>query len=1073
MNSRRNWIGSLAQPVAIVGLSLVCLVLPGILRGAKGQQMQAPGAARGGAESLGDLRFRNLGPANAGGRVAAVAGAPGNPNVIYVGAAGGGVWKTTDGGISWRAIWDNMPTASIGAIALAPQNPNWVWVGTGEGNPRNDVLDGHGVFFSSDGGSTWKQMGLETTGQIPVVLVSPSDANTVYVASIGHAWAPNTDRGVFRTTDGGKTWQKVLYINDTTGASDLVMDPQNPKTLYAGMWQVTRHPWILESGGASSGIYRSTDGGDNWQKLTSGLPAGLMGRVGLAVAPSNPSHLYALVESKSGVLWESRDGGNRWAKVSDDRSIQARPFYFSHLYVPQDNEDRIYFLSYDILLSTDGGKDAHIIARGVHPDHHSLWIDPKDPSHLIEGNDGGVYVSSDAGDHWRYLDNLPIEQYYSVAIDDRVPYTVCGGLQDNNGWCGPSNSLKSGGIGPSDWQVFVGGDGQYVIPGRGGSPYVYADSQGGAIVRTNREDFASAQVRPYALGQFDLEVTKLKYRFNWTAPIAISPKDSNEVYIGANVLFRSKDAGAHWTAISDDLTRNDKTKQALTGGPITLDISSAENYDTILSISISPLDPNVIWVGTDDGCIQMTRDGGAHWTNVATAIQNLPEWGRISQIDASPFAAGTAYAAVDFHEMDNNKPYVVKTDDFGKTWTAITRNLPDGVPAHVVREDPNKRGLLVVGTDTGLFYADGDTDWKPLRAGFPACAVFDLQFAPKNHDLVVVTHGRGMFILDDISPLEQMSTAGTGFHLFPVADAVRWRARSAGGFSLGAFTAPNPPSGAVITFRVSRTPEQIEARLPVLITISDSQGHVVRKMDPRPHDGINRIVWPLDYESAQPLNFIAGAEVGSFEEGGGGRNGSPPPVAPGTYRIEIQDAAAASGGSSTPSQSQSVKVEADPRFKLDPAGFATQTKVALEARDVLAELHGLLNSMEAMHARLLELGSHRKDEVGTRATQLAAKVASIEAPLFNTAGLRDSKVYLHYLSTVHDRLTRLTSQIAANYGEAPNQIALDELAGLTTEVKRHAAEFDQFLATDAAAFNKLAAEHGVQALDLGKPPAPK
>ncbi|MFZ0819990.1 MAG: hypothetical protein WAM91_07960 [Candidatus Acidiferrales bacterium] len=1066
MKNIRCGMKALAQASAIFSLLMACLILPAISHGQGGQQSQAPSAARGDAQSLGDLRFRNLGPAVAGGRVAAVVGVPGNPNIIYVGAAGGGVWKTTDGGITWRAISESFPTASIGAIALAPQNPSWVWVGTGEGNPRNDVLTGHGIFFSSDAGASWKPMGLETTGQIPVVLVSPADANTVFVASIGHAWGPNADRGVFRTTDGGKSWQKVLYLNDTTGASDLVMDPSNPKILYAGMWQVTRHPWILESGGASSGIYRSTDGGDTWQKLTAGLPPGLMGRIGLAIAPGNPSHIYALIESKNGVLWESRDGGNRWAKVSDDRSIQARPFYFSHLYVPQDNEDRIYFLSYDILLSTDGGKNAHIIARGVHPDHHSLWIDPRDPAHLIEGNDGGVYVSTDAGEHWRYLDNIPIEQFYSVAPDDRVPYTICGGLQDNNGWCGPSNSLKSGGIGPNDWQVFVGGDGQYVVPGRGGSPYIYADSQGGAIVRTNRENEASAFIRPYNLGQFDLEVAKLKYRFNWTAPIAISPKDSNEVYIGGNVLFRSKDAGAHWTAISGDLTRDDKTKQVLTGGPIILDLSSAENYDTILSISISPLDTNIIWVGTDDGCVQVTRDGGAHWTNVAGTIPNLPEWGRISQIDASPFAAGTAYAAVDFHQMDNNKPYVFKTEDFGKTWTAITRNLPDGVPAHVVRENPNKRGVLVVGTDTGLYYSDGDSDWKPMRSGFPVSSVFDLQFAAKTHDMVVATHGRGIFVLDNISPLEQMPPANAGFHLFPIADAVRWRAGRGGGFSLGGFSAPNPPNGAVITFAVSGTPEEIQRRDAVMIYIYDSQGHLVHMIESHPHLGMNRVVWPLNYEAPVPLNFTSSAGGGAGEEGGG-RGSVVPFVPPGTYRVEVVD----SGTQQT--QSQTVKVEPDPRMKTDPAGFAVQTKAALNARNALSELNTLVNHMEMIRGQLHVLGVRSKTEVGSRALDLEQKVAAMEDPLYNPAALHDSKVYLHYLSRMSDRLSRVAGQVSAGYGELPSQMALDELAELSAEVKRRVAEFDHFLATDGVAFNKFAAEQGVQALTLPKPPAPK
>ncbi len=1065
MKNARSSIKSFAQAGAILSLFVVCLTLSAKSQDGGVQQMQTQSAARSEAPSLGDLRFRNLGPAVAGGRVAAVAGVPGNPNIIYVGAAGGGVWKTIDGGISWRAISENLPTSSIGAIALAPQNPNWVWVGTGEGNPRNDVLSGHGVFFSSDAGASWKPMGLDTTGQIPVVLVSPADANTVYFASIGHAWGPNADRGVFRTTDGGKSWQKVLYMNDTTGASDLVMDPQNPKILYAGMWQVSRHPWILESGGAASGIFRSTDGGDTWQKLSSGLPTGLMGRIGIAIAPSNPAHLYALIESKSGVLWESRDGGNRWAKISDDRSLQARPFYFSHLYVPQDNEDRIYFLSFDILLSTDGGKDAHIVARGVHPDHHSLWIDPRDPAHLIEGNDGGVYVSTDAGDHWRYLDNLPIEQFYSVALDDRNPYTICGGLQDNNGWCGPSNSLKSGGISPNDWQVFVGGDGQYVVPGRGGSPYIYADSQGGAIMRTNRETEVSAFVRPYNLGQFDLEVSKLKYRFNWTAPIAISPKDSYEVYLGGNVLFRSKDAGAHWMAISGDLTRDDKSKQVFTGGPIILDQSSAENYDTILSISISPLDPNVIWIGTDDGCVQVTRDAGAHWTNVAGAMPNLPEWGRISQIDASPFAAGTAFAAVDFHQLDNNKPYVFKTEDFGKTWTAITRSLPDGVPAHVVREDPNKRGLLFVGTDTGLYYTDGDSDWKPIRAGLPTTSIFDLQFAAKSHDLIVATHGRGIFVLDDISPLEQIPAAGTAFHLFPIADAVHWRGGRGGGFSLGGFAAPNPPTGLVITFAVSRSPEQIERREAVNISILDSQGHVIRKIETHPHAGINRVVWPLNYEGPTPLDFTSGAEAGGGEEGGG-RGGAAPPVPPGVYRVDATDTA------TKQTQTQMVKVEPDPRVKTDPAIFAAQTKAALEARNALSELDSLVNHMEKIQAQLRPLGK-TKDKLGTRAADLQQKVVAMEEPLFNPASLYDSKVYLHYLSSISDRLSRVAGQVTGNYGEAPTQMALDELAELATGIKRRAAEFDHFLATEGAAFNKFAAGQGVEALTLAKPPVPK
>jgi photosystem II stability/assembly factor-like uncharacterized protein len=1042
-------------------------------RGAADQGAQG-NSSQGRGDSLGDLRFRSLGPAVAGGRVSAVAGVPGQPNVFYVGAAAGGVFKTTDGGISWRGIWDNMPTASIGAIALAPQNPNWVWVGTGEGNPRNDVITGHGVFYSSDGGATWKSMGLENAGQIPVILVSPTNPNIVFVAALGHVWGPNADRGVFRTTDGGKTWQKILYVDDTTGACDLVMDPSNPMVLYAGMWQYKRTPWILESGGTSSGIYRTTDGGENWRKLTAGLPASPTGRSALAVAPSDPAHVYALVESKNGVLWESRDSGDRWTKISDDRSIQARPFYFSHLYVSPDNEDRIYFLSYDIMLSTDGGRSAHIIAQGVHPDHHVLWIDPRDPAHLLEGNDGGIYSSMDEAAHWNYHDNLPIEQFYSVALDDHYPYMVCGGLQDNNGWCGPSNSMKGGGIGPGDWWVVVGGDGQYVVPGLNGNRWIYGDSQGGAIVRAERTDHVGGSIRPYMMTSFDLAVSDMMYRFNWTSPIAVTSKTPDEVYVGGNVLFRSRDSGWNWTPISPDLTRNDKSKQALTGGPIILDISSAENYDTILSISISTLDPNIIWVGTDDGLVQVTQDGGAHWSNVTANMPNLPEWGRISQIDASPFASGGCAVAVDFHETENNKPYVFKTTDFGKTWTNITRNLPEDNPVHVVREDPNRRGMLVAGTDTGLFYSVDDQPWQPIRSNFPVTPVFDVKFEKRSHDLVVATHGRGVYVMDDISPLEQMPAGGNAMQLFPLATAYRLNMAGRGGFSSGAFVAPNPPNGAVINYAVPPTASgggggtagASGGRGPgASITITDSTGKVVRKMNGPARPGINRVVWPFAYDGPTPLNLPS---VGGSEDegvGGGGGRGGAVLAAPGNYQVAVTV--------NGQTQTQKLTVEADPnRYKGDNSGFTAQVKAGLEVRDALSSLNEVVNRIEAMRAQLRILTRSQasiNQPLADRARELDAKLDALEQPLYNTTMASDSKYYLHSLSRLSDRLTRLLGAISGNYGMPISEPVLAEWTDLRAAFKTHIEEFNKFIATDAAAFNKFAADQGAQAISPGKP----
>src|SRR6185312_7736609 len=552
-------------------------------------------------DPLENVKFRNLGPAVGGGRVTSVVGIPGKPNVYYVGAAGGGVFMTQDGGLSWKPIFEKESTASIGAIAIAPSNPNLIWVGTGEKNIRNDVITGKGVFFSPDAGATWKHMGLRDAGQISNIAIDPHDPNIIFVGVLGHAWGPNADRGVFRTTDGGKTWQKVLFIDEDTGASSLIMDPGNPLVLFAGMWRVRRYPWALDSGGTSGGIFRSTDGGNTWKKLTEGLPTEPTGRIGLSAAPTNPRHVYALVENKKGTLYDTNDLGDHWRMVSNNHNLAARGFYFSELEVAPNDENKVYFLSFNVMLSEDGGKTARSISARVHVDHHALWIDPENPNRIINGNDGGVYISGDAGKTWRYLDNLPIEQFYSVADDDETPYNLCGGLQDNNGWCGPSNSLSRGGISGFEWYTVTGGDGEYVVPARGkGEHIVYTDSQNGSIQRVSNDTGMSNFIRPYLQGVQSMKPSDLKYRFNWTSPIAVSMTNPNEVYLGGNVLFRSTDGGKNWNPISPDLTRNDKTKQQSSGGPIWLDLSGAETVGAILSMSSSPVDPKTIWVGTDD-----------------------------------------------------------------------------------------------------------------------------------------------------------------------------------------------------------------------------------------------------------------------------------------------------------------------------------------------------------------------------------------------------------------------------------------------------------------------------------------
>jgi photosystem II stability/assembly factor-like uncharacterized protein len=614
---------------------------------------------------LKNLAFRNLGPAVGGGRVTSVVGLPGNPNVYYVGAAAGGVFKTEDAGITWKAIFEHESTASIGDVALAPSNPSVVWVGTGEGKIRNDVVDGHGVYVSGDAGHSWRFAGLGEVGQIACLIVDPANPDAAFVGAAGHAWGRNPERGVFKTTDGGRTWKKVLFVNDSTGAADLAIQPGNPKVLFAAMWEFRRYPWTLVDGGPNSGIYRSTDGGETWKKLTQGLPEGPLGRIALAIAPTNPNHVYALVAAKRGMLWQSTDLGDTWTEVSDSHSYDVRPFYFSRLLVSPENENKLYFLSLNLVESDDGGKTSHTADRGVHSDHHSLWIDPLHPARMIQGNDGGVCLTTDGGKSWRFLDNLPIEQFYMVSASSETPYSLCGGLQDNNAWCGLSSNLGGRAVSGADWYTVTGGDGEYAVFASSDPNIIYVDSQNGSISRLDRRTHISRSIRPYLRGVEDMNTADLKYRFNWTSPIAVSETNADEVYLGGNVVFKTTNAGKDWTPLSPDLTRNDKSKQDVAGGPVQHDISGAETYDTILCITLAPTDPKVIWVGTDDGLVHVTRDGGQNWTNVS--VKGAPEWARIYQIGVSPFEAGTAYLAYDAHELDNRHPYVYKTTDYGKT----------------------------------------------------------------------------------------------------------------------------------------------------------------------------------------------------------------------------------------------------------------------------------------------------------------------------------------------------------------------------------------------------------------------
>ncbi|MGH9399011.1 MAG: WD40/YVTN/BNR-like repeat-containing protein [Thermoanaerobaculia bacterium] len=1027
------------------------------------------------AGPLQNLKFRNLGPAAGGGRITAIAGIPGDPNTIYLGSCSGGVFKTVDSGLSWKAIFEKYPP-SIGAITIAPSNASLVWVGTGEANPRNNVIDGHGVYFSADAGVSWRFMGLADAGQIGRIVIDPNDSNTVTVAVLGNLWKPNAERGIFRTQDGGQTWKKVLYVDDQTGASDIVMQPGNSKVLLAGMWQFRRFPWEAVGGGPGSGLWKSTDGGTTWKKLEKDMPEGPLGRISLAIAPTNGNHVYALIHSKKGILFESKDLGEHWEKLTDNRTINVRPWYFSVIAVSPADENKLYFGSFNFVTSIDGGKTFQTNNRRIHPDYHAIWIDPKDPERIIQGQDGGALMSTNGGKSWRPFENLPLGQFYQVAVSSETPYTICGGLQDNNGWCGMSNSLARGGISDADWYVVTGGDGEYVVPAPSDPNIIYADSQNGNISRFDRRTRISRSIRPYLSTASEMPPADLKYRFNWTSPIAVSATDANEVYVGGNVVFKSTDGGLHWTALSPDLTRNDKSKQKTSGGPVNYDISGAETYDTLLSLAISPVDPKVIWAGSDDGLVHVTKDGGKTWTNVSP--KGAPEWGRIYQIDASPFDSGTAHLVYDMHMLGDRHPYVYRTADGGSTWTAVAKGLPEDGTAYVVRENPNKKGFLAVGTDNGLHYsADAGATWKKLSGDFPTVPVWDLKFVKASHDLVVASHGRGMYVLDNITALEELDAPieGKALHFFTAQPAAQWQTWNRGGFGIGAWTAPNPPGGVVIDYylksEIKQTDEQKrQRREPVKITVVDARGNPVTTEYAPAKEGINRHVWQMRYEGPKRITF--GGEPPPPNEFFDANRG--PDVVPGTYKVTVSAAGE--------TQSRDVAVGPDPRFAADPEALSARTKTALEIRNQVTAVNEILNRLDGWETQLAALprlvgggedgepGRSKKYEAAIKASRdLAKKVKELKDKMFNREIQRSTPSdTLHFHTDFQGKLSRLGFGALGAYGEAPREVVKEAIASRRQQLDGFLAQFNALVSADVPAYNKTAIQQGVPTLFAGE-----
>jgi photosystem II stability/assembly factor-like uncharacterized protein len=1065
------------------------------------------------------LKYRYIGPE--GNRAIAVVGIPGNPNVYYVGAASGGIFKSTDAGIHWDPIFDSEPVASVGSLAIAATDPNIVWAGTGEPYIRSHISVGQGIYKSVDAGKTWKLMGLEKTGRIGNVIIDPRDPDVVLACALGHAYGPQPERGVFRTTDGGKTWEKVLFVDENTGCSDLAMDPNNSRILFAGMWQIEIHTWGRTSGGPGSGLYRSTDGGATWKKLEGhGLPHPPIGRIAVRVAQKDSNRVYAEIETGDGVppkdipgfpgakgqigqLWRSDDGGDSWKMVNSDRQIRGRTAYYTREEISPDNENEVYFFSSAFSRTLDGGLTLTKLKEPPGGDHHEMWIDPTNGDRMAVVWDGGVSISVNRGKSWNRV-QLPIAQIYHVTVDDQIPYFVYGNRQDGPSWRGPSNSLQFGGyfgnfIPRGAWHPVAGGESGFAMPDPVDNNIIWSTgtgtgSVGGTVTRFDERTLQDREVEvwpDYVAGDPAADV---KYRFNWEFPIAISPFDHNKVYVGSQYVHVTTDGGNSWQIISPDLTRNDKSRQQISGG-LTPDDIGVEYAGVIFALNESPKEPGLIWAGTNDGLVHLTRDGGKTWTDVTKNIPNLLDWGTIDNIEPSRYDAGTAYLTVDGHQVNNRDPWVYKTTDYGKSWTLITRGIPHNMLsyAHCVREDPVRRGLLYLGTEGGLYVSfDDGKNWQPLQSGLPHAPVYWLTVQERFHDLAVATYGRGFWILDDITPLEQLTPQVTAesAHLFVPRDAYRLHEISQpGAVEYDPTAGKNPPYGSAIDFYLKDTPKETEA---VKLTFEDAAGKKVREFechaaksdaaakeeptadeeDPDPEKppcevkaGINRVWWDLRSERTAlmrlrtaplyapdvPLGKEGWRKVPAFAR-------MATLVLPGTYTVTLSAAGE--------KQTQKLTVLKDPHTTGSEADIQAQLRVQTALWDEANSLATIVNQIESLRAQLAafnkELGHDDASKpVRKSADDLAERLVAVEGKLLQLKltgrGQDDCRWAPELLQKIDYLFFQLDS--TADFPPTTQQAAVEEL--LKTDGDAAQQEFQQVVATDVAAFNAMLRERGI------------
>ena len=1032
-----------------------------------------------------ELKFRYIGPV--GNRVSAVAGVPGNPWVYYAGAASGGIFKSTDGGGTWSPIFDDEPVSSIGSLAVAPSDPNIVWAGTGETWIRSHISLGMGIYKSTDAGKTWTLMGLEKTGRIGRIVIDPQNPNIVFAAALGTSYGPQPERGVFRTTDGGKTWDRVLFVDQNTGCSDIVMDPKDPKILFAGMWQFVIHTWAQLSGGPGSGIFKSTDGGTTWTRLQGhGLPEQEVGKIGLAIAPGNPKRIYAIIETgtgepfndkptASGYLWRSDDSGGNWQPMTSSHDVAGRPHYYSRMAVEPDDENDLYFLTASYSESKDGGQTlrvmrgypttagGHVIGAPPLGDFHDMWIDPTNADRLFVSNDGGVGITVNRGKTWNRVE-LPNAQIYHVTVDNQIPYYVYGNRQDGPSFRGPSNSRVFGygqfvpQISRDQWMTVGGGESGWTIPDWSDPNIVWGSGTaagpiGGTI---DRYDERTRQFRSVEVWPDETEghpAADLKYRFNWTFPVAMSPHDHNRVYVGSQYVHTTSDGGQSWKVISPDLTLNDKSKQLSSGG-LTGDNIGPEYGDTLISIAESPKQAGVIWTGANDGSVSVTRDGGKTWSNVSKNIPDLPPWGTIYTVEPSKFNAGTAYITVDLHQQDNYDPFVYKTTDFGRTWKNLSATIPKSrlSYAHCIKEDPAKPGLLYLGTESGLYVSFNDGEnWQPLQNNLPHAPVYGIVVQEHFNDLVLATYGRGFWILDDVTPLRRLAPEVTDAraYLFPPREAYRFRGITPPmAPSYDPTDGRNPPYGADLNYYLNSAGGDVQ------LSVQDAKGDTVRKLRATANAGINRVQWDLRYDPSDEIRLRTAPIFASWirvpPQGRPGGGLIMLLAMPGVYTVKLT----VDGKDYT----QKLTVLKDPHSSGSEADIRAQFTFLKTLSDDLNTAGSMIDQTEILRRQIEDL----KPRVGDQATALDVRLIGFEENLrqLRTSGGQDG---MRWGAKLVEKLTHIASELQdTDDPPTTQQIAVHQQ--LAAQIRGLRSQFSELLSHDVADFNILLKQRGIPEL---------